>query len=142
MNAVDQMLVEQRCQKLIFRYAMLTDQGDWDGLSAMFTEEASFARPTAPDDVIVGRDNILASFRSRKPTLTQHIVSNVLVSVESESKASASSVLQLFIGTPVTDNSVPSHANSNPIVGRFHDKFELVGDCWLFSERRGILTIK
>ena len=97
MNAVDRMLIEHICQTNIFRYAMLTDQGQWDDLAAMFTEDAAFARPSAPDDIIKGRANILEAFTSRKPSITQHIVSNVIVRVESPTTATATSTLQMFM---------------------------------------------
>ena len=51
---------------LITHYAALNDAGDWDAVAALYTDDGRMTRPTAPNDFIVGRDAILAAFRSRK----------------------------------------------------------------------------
>lgn len=142
MEEIERMLIEHRCQKLILEYSALNDMGDWDGLAIMFTEDATFARPSAPEDVISGRENIRESFLSRKSGVTQHIVSNIIVTVESPTTAKASSVLQLFTGMQEVDGHVATHARTTPLIGRFEDRFRLVQGNWLFSERRGSLTMK
>ena len=142
MNAVDQMLIEHTCQKLILRYAALTDAGQWSEIADMFTDDATFARPTAPDEIIVGRSAILQAFSARPPAVTQHVVSGIIVEVETPTTASARSILQLFIGKSEGDEPVAAHANAAPLIGTFHDKFVLVDDRWLFSQRHGMLTMK
>ena len=142
MKPTDRMVIQHTCQELVFQYAAFADRGDWQAVATLFTDDATFARPTAPNDIIVGRAAILKAFKSRPPTITQHLVSNVIVNVENETHASAQSILQLFIGKTNETDALASHAHPSPIIGRFDDKFQLVEDQWLFLERRGTLTMK
>lgn len=141
MKPIDRMLIEHECQKLIIHYTHLMDVGEWEELAATFTEDAIFARPSSPEDVIHGRDNILASFHARTAGITEHVVSNILVTVMSATEAKARSTVLLFPGKAAPDKKMASHARETPVVGHFVDRLRLENDRWLFSERRGLLTI-
>jgi 3-phenylpropionate/cinnamic acid dioxygenase small subunit len=84
--------------ELITRDAALNDAGDWDAVAALYTEDGRMNRPTAPDQFISGRAAILAAFRSRPRRASRHIVANVLVTLEGEARARASSQILLFTG--------------------------------------------
>ena len=142
MEHIDRMLIEHECQKLILRYAYLNDAGAWQELADTFTDDATFARPSAPDDIICGRANILASFVARDPGDNRHIITNILVTAESSTTATARSTIQLFLATSGSDGSVASHARAAPLIGEFLDCLRLENDQWLFSERRGCMTIR
>ena len=142
MDPIDRMLIEHECQKLILHYTHLMDCGEWESLAATFTEDAIFARPSSPDDVIHGRDNILASFTARPAGITEHVVTNIMVTVISDTEAAARSTVLLFPGKAEPGDKVASHARDMPVVGHFVDRLRLENDRWLFSTRRGYLTIK
>jgi len=161
MERIDRMLIEHECQKLILRYAHLNDAGAWQELADTFTDDATFARPSAPDDIIRGRKDILASFAARDPGHSTHVVTNILVTAESPTMATARSTIQLFLATgpdkPVDEPAddpgddpqdswanrvVASHARAAPLIGEFLDRLRLENDQWLFSERRGRVTIR
>ena len=78
MKQTDRVLIQYECEQLILRYAHLNDLGDWQGLANTFTEDATFSRPSAPEDIIRGRRNILDSFLARKPGKTVHVVTNIM----------------------------------------------------------------
>lgn len=129
MDASDRREIELACTRLIQLYATLNDAARWAEVAALYAPDGLMTRPTAPDQPIVGRDAILAAFEARSPRKTQHVCANVLVTVESEEAASATSVMLLF-----TD------ATSPPLVGTYRDRFVRLDDDWLFAERRGALS--
>lgn len=140
MQPSDVVLIEHHCEKMIYQYSALVDQGAWDRVAEMFTEDGRFARPPAPDEIIVGRQNIHASYASRPPSITQHVVSNVVVDVQSETTGSALSTVLLYLGEP--GDPVPTHKQPMPLVGKYADRFRLENGVWLFSERLGSLTLR
>jgi hypothetical protein len=121
--------IEAECTRLINHYANLNDQARWEEAVALYAEDGLMTRPTAPDAPIVGREALLAAFLARPARTSQHVCSNIVVTVESETEASAFSVILLF-----TAKDQP------PLVGSYRDRFALTGEGWRFAERRGALT--
>jgi hypothetical protein len=121
--------IEWECTRLINLYANLNDEARWEEAAALYAEDGLMTRPTAPDAPIVGREALLAAFLARPPRTSQHVVGNIVVEVESETKASANSAILLF-----TSKEGP------PLVGTYRDRFVLTDEGWRFSERRGTLT--
>jgi SnoaL-like domain len=128
MNAVDIMLAERACERLVLDYAAFNDAGDWVAVAALYVDVGRMSRPTAPDDFIEGRTAILAAFQSRPPRTTRHICANIRVLLESETAARVESQILLFTG-----------AGAAPLVGSYSDKCVLTNAGWRFAERRGSL---
>jgi 3-phenylpropionate/cinnamic acid dioxygenase small subunit len=114
--------------ELITRYAALNDAGDWDGVAALYTEAGRMSRPTAPDQFIDGRAAILAAFRARPPRTSRHIIANVLVTLDSETEARASSQMLLY-----------TQAQTPPLIGTYQDRLIKNAQGWRFVERRASL---
>jgi hypothetical protein len=127
-TADERRAIEQDCARLVALYANLNDAARWEDVAALYAEDGRMARPTAPDDWIVGRDAILTTFRSRPARTTRHVCSNIVIDVLDESHASGESAMLLFTG------------EGAPKVGSFHDRFVRVQGEWRFAERRGSLT--
>ena len=142
MERIEQALIQHECAQLVLHYAHLNDLGDWQGLAQTFTEDATFARPSAPDEIIRGRDRILASFLARTPNRTVHVVTNIMVTAISASEATSICTIQLFPATARMEDGVASHGRAAPLVGGSVDRLCRENGKWLFSERRGYLTIK
>ena len=142
MKQSDRVLIQYECEQLILRYAHLNDLGDWQGLANTFTEDATFSRPSTPEDIIQGRSNILDSFLARKPGQTVHVVTNIMVTAISATEATSRCIIQLFPARSPTEGGVALHARETPFIGGSLDRFQCEKDQWLFSERRGFLTIK
>ena len=138
MDAIQRLLAEQACAKLVHRYAALLDAGEHDAVAALFAEDASYARPTDPDNPLRGRVAILAEFKGRPARIARHIISNVAVEVESETEARGHCRVVLYIGSG-TDAPAPIERT---LVGDFDDRFRKVGDQWLFAERKGGVTLR
>lgn len=127
--------------ELIIRYAALNDAGDWDGVAALYTDGGRMSRPTTPDDFIAGRAAILAAFRSRPLRATRHIVANMLVTLDSETEARATSQILLFTGVPAGEG-LPVQSTTPPLVGTYRDRLTKTTNGWLFVERRGSLDFR
>jgi hypothetical protein len=128
--------------ELITRYAALNDAGDWDAVAALYTEEGRMNRPTAPDEFISGRAAILAGFRSRPRRASRHVVANVLVTLEGDARARASSQLLLFTGSVAADGGLPIVSAAAPLIGSYDDTLVKTAAGWRFAERRGRLDFR
>ena len=119
-------------ENLIYRYAELIDQGDLEGVAALFRHGAiiSPAHNTRRD----GYDEVLEMYRlscrlhapSGTP-LTRHVTTNVIVETEGQA-ASARSYYTVFQAT----DALPLQ----PIIaGHYHDTFHKVDNSWRFKTR-------
>lgn len=122
--------IEQDCARLINHYANLNDAARWEEAAALFAADGAMARPTAPDELIVGREAILAAFRARPPRDARHVLSNIVIEVESADAATGTSTMLLFTGFGA------------PLVGSYRDRFVRTDEGWRFAQRRGQLHFK
>ena len=134
--------IEADCTRLINHYANLTDAHDWEAIVALYTEDGLMTRPTAPDAPIVGRKALMEAFTARPPRISRHVCANIVVDVESETEASAFSVILLFTGKEADDGGLPIKGEGGPLVGTYHDKFKKTDEGWRFAERRGALSFR
>jgi ketosteroid isomerase-like protein len=128
--------------ELIVRYAALNDAHDWEALAALYTEDGRMSRPTSPDDFVAGRAAILAGFKSRPPRAARHFVANILVTLEGETRARASSQILLFTGAAADDGGLPIQSATPPLIGSYDDTLVRTEDGWRFAERRGRLDFR
>ena len=135
----DTLLAAVACERLIRRFARLSDQGDFVALAALFTEDGVFARPSAPTLRIEGRAAILAAYQARPKRASRHVTANVLVDLLSPTSVTATSQILLFAGT---DTGYPMRASAPLWVGEFQDRLELRDGRWLFKERLGTLEFE
>lgn len=142
MDIEERQAIEQECIRLINLYAVLNDANEWERLAELYTEEGRFARPSAPEDYIQGREAILASFTARPPRKSRHVVSNIVIDVEGPATARAYSVILLFQGDAAEDGGLPVMAANSPFVGYFRDKLALTPGGWRFAERQGGLDFR
>lgn len=129
--------IEWDCTKLINRYTLLNDAADWEAVAALYTEDGQMARPSAPDKPVVGRDAILAGFKSRPARAARHSVTNIVVDALSESEATAYSVIVLYQGIASEDGGLPTRDPKGPLVGFYKDKLRKTAEGWRFAERVG-----
>jgi hypothetical protein len=127
--------------ELITRYAALNDDGDWDGVAALYTDDGRMSRPTAPEVFTAGRAAILAAFRARPLRATRHIVANVMVTLDSETDARATSQILLFTGVSAGEG-LPVQSATPPLIGTYRDRLLRTDHGWRFVERRGSLDFR
>ena len=128
MTRDEQRAIEHECARLVAHYANLNDAREWKQVAALFAEGGKLARPTAPDEWIVGREAILESFLSRPARTTRHLCTNVVITVFNADEARGDSAMALFL------------ANDLVKVGAYEDRFLRTFEGWRFAERRGRLT--
>jgi hypothetical protein len=136
MTPLDRLIAEQHIARLITQFGLLNDSGDWAGVAAMFTQDARFVRPAGGDPVI-GRDAIRASFESRPPRKSCHLITNIVVDVLTADEASSRSTLLLYAAP-----AGATEATSPALIGGFRDRLVHTADGWIFAERTGFLDLK
>jgi ketosteroid isomerase-like protein len=136
--------IERACEKLVVAFAACVDAQEFERLRELFAPDAAFARPTDPQAVIRGVDNIVNAYLSRPRTrITQHLCSNVQIRVHSPERASGTCRVLLFMAD-ANDPDVPGKgrkAAASQLVGLFDDEFVLTPQGWRFAERRGRLLM-
>jgi ketosteroid isomerase-like protein len=137
MTDEERLAAEWACTKLINRYTLLNDAADWEAVAGLYTEDGSMARPSAPDKPVIGRDAILTAFRSRPARAARHIVTNVVVDMESETQARATSIIVLYQGTGEDRNGLPVRDTNGPLIGTYTDILRKTEQGWRFASRVG-----
>ena len=134
--------IEADCERLIKLYVNLNDAQDWPAVAALYTENARFARPSQPGVFIEGRQAILDSFLARRARAQRHVIANVVVNVEDETRARAFSVIVLYMGDAADDGGLPMRDPKSPLIGTFTDRLVRTSEGWRFAERVGGLDFR
>lgn len=131
--------IEQACTRLINQFAVFNDQARFIELADLFTDDAQYARPIAPDVLITGRANILATFEARpKERVGRHIISNIVIDVQGPGRATGVCYALLYSGSiDKPAEKFGLQAIPPQLVGEFHDEFVLTPAGWRFQVRKG-----
>jgi hypothetical protein len=140
LNLTDRAVIAWACERLIHHYAMLNDAGDFQAMAQMFTSGGAFARPTEADNLIRGRDAILAMYLARPARFTRHMITSVVITVDDADHAGGHSYLSLH--TAQAGETTPAQADPSYLIGAFHDRFVREDGIWKFAERRGSLSMR
>jgi len=140
MDENERMLIEWACEKLVRKFAVYSDNSDFTALMEIFTEDAVYTRPMAPDALITGRDAIHKAFLERPPLVIRHLTMNCLVDVVSTGEARGISYV-MFLASPETGGERPVSAPSIHF-GEYRDTFVLTEEGWKIKERYGSVTLK
>jgi ketosteroid isomerase-like protein len=143
LTAVEHLEIERACERLVHAYVRALDDGDMNAAADCFAENGSLARPSAPDQVITGREAIRASLLARpRSVFTCHLATSVMIDVEGPDSARGSCYLTLFQATRA-DGAAPPYESNGPVwIGRMRDRFVRERGRWKFLERRGSIELK
>jgi hypothetical protein len=143
LSSAERLEIERACERIVYAYSRYMDVGDMNGAADLFATEGTFARPMTPDQTITGRETIRASLQSRPKTLlTKHLVTSVMIDVETRDTARGISYLTMISTTPA-EGATPPHLSAGPIwFGEMHDRFVREGGAWKFADRRGSIQVK
>ena len=135
-SSTDVASIVSACERLVLDSAAFNDEADWAALAELYSIDAVLTRPSG--QVIEGRDAIERSYRSGSTDRrTRHICSNVRVTVDrsSAASASASTLVQLYAWTapPEATDALPSIGTAT--IGEFADTFVLTEDGWRIASR-------
>jgi hypothetical protein len=139
LSELEVMLIERACERLITEFFEAVDLRNEAHLDALFTEDATYARPIAPDAIITGRDAIRKSFEVRPAgRVGRHTTSNARITVESAERASGKHRVVLYMGPEQSpDPQFGYKADARVLVGEFADVFVKTPQGWRFQSRRG-----
>ncbi|MGA3295346.1 MAG: nuclear transport factor 2 family protein [Candidatus Acidiferrales bacterium] len=134
---------EQACAALAIEYAEIVDSEEYARFREIFAEDAAFTLPMNPQDTIRGVDNIIATFTSRPRTrLTQHIISNIRVRIETPETAAGTCRVLLFTADAAEPETAEGRkASPKQLLGTYYDRYVRTTDGWRFAERRGTITL-
>jgi hypothetical protein len=143
LSPAERLEIERACERIVYAYSRAMDVGDMGTAADLFATEGIFARPMTPDQLITGREAIRASLLSRPKTLlTKHLVTSVMIDVESRDTARGLSYLTMISTTPA-EGAKPPHLSAGPLwFGEMQDRFVREGGVWKFQERRGSIQVK
>ena len=136
--------IEADCRDLAMRSMILNDSYEWEALTDLFTEDAVFIRPNAPDQPVVGKPAILAQYKVRPRTrVTRHFVANALIDVQGGDKAKGLLYVLLVAGTAESEApNFPIKADPGLLVGEFRDDYVLTESGWRIAKRIGTMILQ
>lgn len=130
--------IERDCTRLVLRFARAVDSGHYEELAELFAPDGVFYRPAEPDRPM-SVEAVIDSYRRRLASIiSTHLVTNVLINVESGTTALGSTRI-LFFGAPREAESEVGKGRraTLQLVGGFQDRFARTTQGWRFAERRG-----
>jgi hypothetical protein len=139
MDDLQRLLIERACERLVLQFAQYNDYKENDKLEALFVEDCEFARPLDPDHPYYGRKAVGGIFKNRKPIMTQHVMTNILIDVISEDEARGRSYVTMASNHD-PDRSTAKQAGG-VFFGAFDDVFVRTPDGWKFKSRHGSLAL-
>jgi hypothetical protein len=130
--------IEWECRQLALRFTAHNDRQEWHEMCSLLTEDATFARPTDPDNPLKGRAAIQAAYEARATDrITRHICTNMIITAMSPSRASGTMYALLYAGAAKNIGDLGIVADDRQLVGEFEDDYVLTNDGWRIDSRRG-----
>jgi hypothetical protein len=133
----------EACRNLVVDCATIIDEGRYDDLAGIFAVDGIFARPTAPDAPITGRDTIIAAFKQRPANkISQHLVMNIRVRLTGADSAEGTSSIMLYMtDTAVAEEPGKGRKATGPLLGLYRDRYVRTAEGWRIADRRGRVTM-
>ena len=128
-------IAQQACRDLVVRAAACIDAQDYEAFAALFLPDGELQRPGDPP--LHGRNAILAAYRARSvDRITRHVVTNTLVSFESDGVARVGSLVLLWSGSHASPaGPFGRPAQPRRVLGEFDDRLVLVSEGWRIARR-------
>ncbi|MFD7287794.1 nuclear transport factor 2 family protein [Streptomyces sp. NPDC059863] len=138
LGPLERLLAERACERLIAEFVRRLDLGEPGTVADLFTPDGVWE--WAHDSRRVeGRDALRAYFGSRPADrLSRRMSTNVLVTVDSPTTATATSYFATYRVDGYTGGIVPPRPPAN--VGHYEDTFRKTGDEWLLAARSLFLS--
>lgn len=133
LSPTERLLAERACERLIVEFVHKLDLGDPGDVADLFTD-IGFWEWAEGDRRIEGRDALRSYFAGRPADrLSRRICTNILVTVTSESTATATTYFTTYRVDGHAGGFVPPRAPTQ--VGHYEDTFLKVEGRWLLSSR-------
>lgn len=133
MPPVERMLAERACERIIVDFIHRLDLGDPSSVAELFTPDGVWHWPFG-DRRVEGREALRAYFGSRPADrLSRRLMTNILVTLESEATATAFSYLTTYRVDGYTGGMIEPILPAN--VGHYEDVFRKIDGDWLLARR-------
>ncbi|MCW2953402.1 MAG: nuclear transport factor 2 family protein [Conexibacter sp.] len=136
MDAVERMIAERSCERLIVEYCRRVDFGNAGGIADLFTEDGVWS---GVELVLDGRPAIREWFVRREGLarrVSRHVCTNIGVELLSDDAAQSSCYLINYRhDRPEGDLRMPAPGDIPKYVGECHDRFRRTPDGWRFTAR-------
>ncbi|MFD5782134.1 nuclear transport factor 2 family protein [Streptomyces sp. NPDC126933] len=131
------LLAERACERLIIDFVRRLDLGEPGTVADLFTSDGVWEWPHDGRRV-EGRDALRRYFGSRPvDRLSRRMCTNILVTVDSATTATATSYFATYRVDGYTEGLVPPRLPAN--IGHYEDTFRKVGNSWLLATRSAFL---
>lgn len=140
MTDIERLQAEKACRDIVLAAARAVDQQDYHALAALFADDGELVRPGGTP--LVGPEAIYASYAAKDPErLTQHIVCNHQVTVDSDAAARSSCVVVLWTSRR-SEALTPKgrQADAMQQVGEIDDWFVKTPGGWKIQRRAARFT--
>ncbi|WP_327428327.1 nuclear transport factor 2 family protein [Streptomyces sp. NBC_01236] len=134
MDDLEQLLAERACERLVLDFVRRLDLGEPGTVAELFTEDGTWEWPEG-ERVVKGREALRDYFGGRPADrLSRRVMTNILVTVDSPTTATATSYFTTYRVDGHTGGMVPA---GPPVqVGHYEDTFRKAGDDrWLLASR-------
>jgi hypothetical protein len=136
MDAVERMIAERSCERLIVEYCRRVDFGSAGAIADLFTEDAVWS---GVDLILDGRPAIREWFLRREGLarrVSRHVCTNIGVDVLSDDEAQSICYLVNYRhDRQEGDLRMPAPGDIPKYVGECHDRFRRTPDGWRFTAR-------
>jgi ketosteroid isomerase-like protein len=124
---VEELLAREAIRELRARYSNHARQGDWRGITDLFTEDGVFdsVRPNGEHLLWQGREKIYANLIERNVSVLP-LISNEIVHIDGDTAVGSCTMMTTKSPDP----------NSNGFTGNYYEEMRRENGSWLFSLRR------
>jgi hypothetical protein len=137
LDAVERLLAERACERLILEFVRRLDLGEPGTVAELFTPDGVWEWPHGGRRV-QGRDALRDYFAGRPADrLSRRMCTNILVTVDSAATAGATTYFATYRVDGYPGGMVPPRLPAN--VGHYEDTFRKAGGEWLLARRRTVL---
>ncbi len=126
--------IQRACEALVLDYASFRDGERGEALAELFSVDGTLV---VNGQQYAGRQALLARFASPSKQMVRHMMSNIRITVESDSTASGISYALIFVGeTPSKFPTAPVEVSGFAAMGEYHDVFKRTANGWRIAARR------
>jgi hypothetical protein len=133
LDPLERLFAERACERVIVEFVRRLDLGDPSSVADLFMPDGVWEWPRG-DRRVEGREALRSYFGSRPENrLSRRMSTNILVTVNFASAATATSYFATYCVDGYTDGMVPARLPAN--VGHYEDTFRKVENTWILTSR-------
>jgi hypothetical protein len=134
MDAIERLLVERECERLVTLYCHYVDHGEAERIAELFSEDG---RWRGPGISMVGIDELRKGFAARQANrarMSRHVCNNFVLDVIDENEATGVVYLTLYRHDGEEERAV-SPLQGPAMVGEYRDRFVRTPQGWRIADR-------